>query len=118
MIMINLDVMLGKRKMSSGELAQRIGITQANLSILKTGKAKAIRFETLEAICRALECQPGDVLEYIEEERAGAGLENFIKAIENSTGIPEKPENKDLPPAERFFQAIAATVEATEEGEA
>ena len=63
-IIVNLDVMLAKRKMSSGELAERIGITQANLSILKTGKAKAIRFSTLAAICEALDCQPGDLLEY------------------------------------------------------
>ncbi len=67
MIEVNVDVMLSKRKMSSGELAARIGITQANLSILKTGKAKAIRFSTLEAICRALDCQPGDILEYKED---------------------------------------------------
>ncbi len=66
MIVINLDVMLAKRKMSSGELAEKIGITQANLSILKTGKAKAVRFSTLDAICRALDCQPGDVLEFRE----------------------------------------------------
>ena len=66
MIIVNLDAMLAKRKMSSGELAARIGITPVNLSILKTGKAKAIRFSTLEALCRALECQPGDVLEYRE----------------------------------------------------
>lgn len=66
-IVVNLDVMLAKRKISSLELANRIGITQANLSILKTGKAKAIRFSTLEAICRELQCQPGDILEYIEE---------------------------------------------------
>ena len=64
MIEVNLDVMLSKRKMSSGELAEKIGITQANLSILKTGKAKAIRFSTLEAICKALDCQPGDILEF------------------------------------------------------
>lgn len=63
-IIVNLDVMLAKRKMSSLELANKIGITQANLSILKTGKAKAIRFSTLEAICRELDCQPGDILEY------------------------------------------------------
>ena len=63
-IVVNLDVMLAKRKMSSGELAARIGITQANLSILKTGKAKAIRFSTLEAICKELDCQPGDILEF------------------------------------------------------
>ena len=67
MIEVNLDVMLSKRKMSSGELAARIGITQANLSILKTGKAKAIRFSTLEAICRELQCQPGDILEFKED---------------------------------------------------
>jgi putative transcriptional regulator len=59
--------MMAKRKMSSGELAEKIGITQANLSILKTGKAKAIRFSTLEAICQALDCQPGDILEYRED---------------------------------------------------
>ncbi|HBQ27593.1 MAG TPA: transcriptional regulator [Syntrophomonas sp.] len=63
-IVVNLDVVMAKRKMSSGELAEKIGISQANLSILKTGKAKAIRFSTMEAICRALECQPGDILEY------------------------------------------------------
>ena len=67
-IEINLDVMLAKRKMSSLELANRIGITQANLSILKTGKAKAIRFSTLEAICRELNCQPGDILTFTEEQ--------------------------------------------------
>lgn len=67
-IVINLDVMLAKRKMSSGELAAKIGITQANLSILKTGKAKAVRFSTLDSICRELQCSPGDILEYIEEE--------------------------------------------------
>ena len=67
MIVINLDVMMAKRKMSSGELAQRIGITQANLSILKNQKAKAVRLETLDAICRNLECQPGDILEYRQD---------------------------------------------------
>ena len=63
-IIVNVDVMLAKRKMASGELAERIGITPANMSILKTGKAKAIRFSTLDAICKALDCQPGDILEY------------------------------------------------------
>jgi putative transcriptional regulator len=67
MIEVNLDVMLSKRKMSSGELAAQIGITQANLSILKTGKAKAIRFSTLEAICRVLDCQPADILVFKED---------------------------------------------------
>ena len=63
-IVVNLDVMMAKRKITLGQLAEKIGITQANLSILKTGKAKAIRFSTLEAICRELKCQPGDILEY------------------------------------------------------
>ncbi len=63
-IIINVDVMLAKRKMQSQELAEKIGITQANLSILKTGKAKAVKLSTLEAICRALDCQPGDILEF------------------------------------------------------
>lgn len=67
-IIVNVDVMMAKRKMSSQELAEKIGITAANLSILKTGKAKAVRFSTLEAICKALDCQPGDVLEYREDE--------------------------------------------------
>jgi putative transcriptional regulator len=66
-IVVNVDVMLAKRKMQSKELAEKIGITTANLSILKTGKAKGIRFDTLEAICEALQCQPGDVLEYVSE---------------------------------------------------
>ena len=68
MIIMNLDVMLAKRKMRSNELAERIGLTQANLSILKTGKAKAIRLNTLNAICRELQCTPGDILEYREDE--------------------------------------------------
>ena len=63
-IIINIDVMLAKRKMSLTELTEKVGITMANLSILKNGKAKAIRFGTLEAICKALDCQPGDILEY------------------------------------------------------
>ena len=65
-IIINIDVMLAKRKMSVTELAEKVGITMANISVLKNGKAKAIRFSTLEAICKALECQPGDVLEFKE----------------------------------------------------
>jgi putative transcriptional regulator len=67
-IIVNLDIMLAKRKMRSNELADRIGITTANLSILKTGKAKAIRFSTLELICEILECQPGDIMEFVKEE--------------------------------------------------
>lgn len=66
-IVVNLDVMLAKRKMKSKELAEMIGITTANLSILKSGKAKAIRFSTLEAICNALDCQPSDILEYVKD---------------------------------------------------
>lgn len=67
-IVVNLDVMMAKRKMSLGELAQKVDITMANLSILKNNKARAVRFSTLEAICKALDCQPGDVLEYVPDE--------------------------------------------------
>jgi putative transcriptional regulator len=67
-VIINIDVMLAKRKMSVTELTEKVGITMANLSILKNGKAKAIRFSTLEAICKALDCQPGDILEYKNED--------------------------------------------------
>ena len=67
-ITVNMDVMLARRKMSSGELAEKVGISATNLSILKTGKAKAVRFSTLEALCRALDCQPGDILEYVPED--------------------------------------------------
>ncbi|MEJ8841397.1 helix-turn-helix transcriptional regulator [Lacibacter sp. H375] len=66
-IIVNLDVMMAKRKMSLNELSDKVGLTLANLSILKTGKAKAIRFSTLETICKVLECQPGDILEYRDE---------------------------------------------------
>lgn len=67
-ITVNIDVMLARRKMSSGELAEKVGFSATNLSILKTGKAKAVRFSTLEALCRALDCQPGDILEYVPED--------------------------------------------------
>lgn len=67
-ITVNIDVMLARRKMSSGELAEKVGISATNLSILKTGKAKAVRFSTLEALCRALGCQPGDILEYVPDD--------------------------------------------------
>lgn len=67
-IVVNLDVMMAKRKMSLNELSDKVGLTLSNLSILKTGKAKAIRFSTLEVICRVLECQPGDILEYVQDE--------------------------------------------------
>ena len=66
-IIVNIDVMMAKRKISAGELADRIGITPANLSILKNNKAKAIRFSTLEALCKALECQPADILEFVDD---------------------------------------------------
>jgi len=69
--MVNLDVMMARRRISSGDLAAKIGLSQANLSILKTGKARAIRFSTLEAICGVLECQPGDILEFISETESG-----------------------------------------------
>jgi len=68
-IIVNLDVMMAKRKMSLGELSEKVDITMANMSILKTGKAKAIRFSTLEAICKVLDCQPGDILEYKSEDK-------------------------------------------------
>ncbi len=74
-IIVNVDVMLAKRKMSSTELAEKIGITTANLSILKTNKAKAIRFSTLEEICKALNCQPGDILEYLPAEEKIAEID-------------------------------------------
>lgn len=70
-IMVNLDVMMAKRKMSLGELAQRVDITMANLSILKNNKARAVRFSTLEAICKALDCQPGDILEFVPDGEEG-----------------------------------------------
>ena len=68
MIEINLDVLLAMRKMTSAQLAEKIGITQANLSVLKTGKARAIRFSTLESICKTLDCQPGDILRFVDKE--------------------------------------------------
>ena len=69
-IIVNLDVMMAKRKMSLNELSSKVDLTLSNLSILKTGKAKAIRFSTLEAICQALNCQPGDILEFVDDENA------------------------------------------------
>jgi len=67
-IIVNLDVMMAKRKMSLNELSEKVGLTLANLSILKTGKAKAVRFSTLETICKVLQCQPGDILEYVDDK--------------------------------------------------
>ena len=72
-IRVDLDVMLARRKMSMTELSNRVGVTMANLSILKNGKAKAVRFSTLEAICRVLECQPGDILEYVPDPGEAKG---------------------------------------------
>ena len=82
-INVNLDIMMAKRKISSGELAAMIGLSQANLSILKTGKARAVRFSTLETICQALNCQPGDILEYSEtnDGSRNEGTEAKIKDI-------------------------------------
>ena len=77
-IIVNLDVMMAKRKMSSQELAEKVGITTANLSILKTGKAKAVRFSTLEKICEELDCQPGDILEYKREYHVFISLEEVL----------------------------------------
>jgi len=71
-IIVNLDVMLARRKMSLTELSEKVGLTLANLSVLKTGKAKAVRFTTLDAICRALDCQPGDILEFTQEAPYGS----------------------------------------------
>jgi len=79
-IIINIDVMLAKRKMSVTELAERVGITMANISILKNGKAKAIRLSTLEAICKALNCQPGDLLEYNSPDPTGVSCESALPA--------------------------------------
>ena len=75
-IIVNLDVMLARRKMQLQELAEKVDITIANLSILKTGKAKAVRFSTLEAICKALNCQPGDILEFVEEDISQSEFSN------------------------------------------
>ena len=86
-IQVNLTLLLAKRRMSAQELARRVGITQANLSILKTGKAKAIRFSTLDAICRVLDCQPGDILEYREEEKS---MSNTV--FTPKTASPGRPE--------------------------
>ena len=74
-IIVNLDIMMARRKISLSELAEKIDITPANLSILKTGKAKAIRFSTLEAICKELDCQPGDILQYVEDEEEDGAIE-------------------------------------------
>ena len=91
-IIVNLDVMMARRKISSGDLAEKVGITPANLSILKNGKAKAIRFSTLEAICKALQCQPGDILEFLEEEYPYVIVQRrFILYGKSRNGKPKRP---------------------------
>jgi len=124
MIAINIDIMLGKRKMSSGELAARIGITQANLSILKTGKARAMRFSTLDAICRALECQPGDIMEYQEEGDIPESTANQPRAPETmealahfsrALGVPEPEEGMGA--VEAFYKAIGESVDTEDREE-
>ena len=86
MIIVNLDIMMAKRKISLSELAEKIDITPANLSILKTGKAKAVRFSTLEAICQALDCQPGDILEYVPGSNDGDLPDNSAGHIPDDNG--------------------------------
>ena len=89
-IVINIDVMLARRKMSSGELAEKVGITPANLSILKCGKAKAIRITTMEAICRALDCQPGDIrkgIHWISRSRSGISFRTGLTCRKNRLAI-------------------------------
>ena len=80
-IVVNIDVMMARRKMSAGELAERVGITPANLSILKNNKAKAIRFSTLEALCKALDCKPADILDYTEDGQNGTGEKDGGHAV-------------------------------------
>ena len=80
-IVVNIDVVMAKRKISLNELSEKVGLTLSNLSILKTGKAKAIRFSTLEAICTVLECQPGDILEYVEEGLYGSLIIKLFKTV-------------------------------------
>ena len=94
-IIINIDVMLAKRKMSVTELADRVGITIANLSVVKNGKAKAIRRSTLEVICKALQCQPGDILEYkVLEAVAGPQTKNSVPLVEEGQGHAGKAEDQ------------------------
>lgn len=83
-IIVNLDVMMAKRKISLNELSERVGLTLSNLSILKTGKAKAIRFSTLEAICRALDCQPSDILEYVNDEKKNNIRNQHFDAVQSA----------------------------------
>jgi putative transcriptional regulator len=84
-LIVNLDVMMARRKIGVTELSEKVGITMANLSILKNGRAKAIRFSTLEAICRALDCQPGDILEYRRDESMGSGSDKTVRESPEST---------------------------------
>ena len=88
-ITVDIDVMLARRKMSVGELAERVGITPANLAVLKNGRAKAVRFTTLAALCEALDCQPGDLLRWEAEDAAGSSGESVTAGVE--TGARESP---------------------------
>ena len=106
-IIINIDVMLAKRKMSVTELSEKVGITMANLSILKNEKAKAIRFSTLEAICKALDCQPGDILEYKNNEATAVPTE---EATAEPTAEPtDEPVAKDFSEITAHIEEIIAT---------
>ena len=119
MIAVNLDVMLAKRKISSLELAKRIGLTPANLCIFKTGKAKSMRFAALEAICRELQCQPGDILEFREEEQPEStvdmeAIERFYKAVGGPlTEDGRIPEG--IAPHEAIYKALEASVALTQD---
>ena len=92
-IIVNLDIMMARRKISLGELAEKVDITPANLSILKTGKAKAIRFSTLEAICKELDCQPGDILEYQEGDEWKEEIDKVLEELGEATIGYDKVEN-------------------------
>jgi len=122
MIIVNLDVMMAKRKISSGELAERVGITPANLSIFKTGKARAIRYSTLDAVCRELRCQPGDLLAYQDEENPPAVHANRPRGPEameaiaqfcRALGVPEPEEGMGA--YEAFYKAIGDSAKRLEE---
>ena len=88
-IVVRIDVELAKRKMSVGDFAERVGLTPANVAVLKNGRAKAVRFSTLEAMCRVLECQPGDLLEWVEESAAGQRVSTSSTSV-GSTGVSRR----------------------------
>ena len=123
-IIVNLDVMMAKRKISLGELAERIDLTPANLSILKTGKAKAVRFSTLEAICKELDCQPGDILEFRAEEkkpstegfsicfrRATAFFKNALAFRPKRLGVLSETSGRFLFTVSRLISLLAVSLE-------